>query len=154
MREVPYGQDVLLENLADPAHVEYAHHAVFGGRDRQLVSRMSVVEPVQQESGCVVHVADTNQDVLPPDSPTTRKMEFRPPTLVRYAACCVSYATYLRCTVLMFELTLLFKACLPDPNDCFAFLYYKHALSSPNYLLTYSKLLWRALHAQPCAYMC
>lgn len=48
MREVPYGQDVLLENLADPAHVEYAHNVVFGGRDRQLVSRMSVAEPVQQ----------------------------------------------------------------------------------------------------------
>lgn len=88
MREVPYGQEVLLENLVDPSHVEYAHHAVFGGRDKKLVSRMKVVEPVQPESGCVVHIADTDQDVLPKDSPITRKIEFRPPTLVRSGICC------------------------------------------------------------------
>ena len=85
MREVPYGQDVLLENLVDPAQVGYTHRAISGGRDKQLVSRMSIVEPVQQENGCAVHIADTNQDVLPPDSLITRKVEFRPPTLVRYA---------------------------------------------------------------------
>ena len=86
MRELPYGQDVLLENLVDPSHVEYAHHGVFGGRDKHLISRMSVVGAVQQETGCTVHVRDTIKDSLPDGSPVTRKIEFRPPTLVRWAS--------------------------------------------------------------------
>ena len=91
MRELPYGQDVLLENLVDPSHVEYAHHAVFGGRDKHLISRMSIVEAVQQESGCVVHVRDTSKESLPEDSPVTRKIEFKPPTLVRLACFCRAF---------------------------------------------------------------
>lgn len=83
MRELPYDQTILLENLVDPSHVEYAHHAVFGGRDQHLISRMSVVAGVHLEDGCVVHVADTDKDELPFDSPVTRLIVFKPPTLVR-----------------------------------------------------------------------
>lgn len=83
MRELPYDQAILLENLVDPSHVEYAHHAVFGGWDTQLISRMSVVEGMDLEKGCLFHVADTDKDVLPAHSPVTRIIEFRPPTLIR-----------------------------------------------------------------------
>ena len=89
MRELPYGQDILLENLVDPSHVEYAHHDVFGGRDKHLITRMSIVEAMQQDTGCVVHVRDTTKDFLPKDSPVTRKIEFKPPTLVRLASLCL-----------------------------------------------------------------
>lgn len=33
MRDLPYGWDTLLENLADPAHVPFAHHGLQGTRD-------------------------------------------------------------------------------------------------------------------------
>lgn len=98
MRELPYGQDVLLENLVDPSHVEYAHHAVFGGRDEHLISRMSIAEAVQPEIGCAVHVRDTTEESLPDDSPVTRKIEFKPPTLVRYQFITLGMQLILYCT--------------------------------------------------------
>ena len=45
MRELPYGHDVLIENLLDPAHVPFAHHGVSGGGDRYQVPLSSLGQP-------------------------------------------------------------------------------------------------------------
>ncbi|KAK9812601.1 hypothetical protein WJX72_000303 [[Myrmecia] bisecta] len=34
MRDVPYGFDVLAENVLDPSHVPFAHHGILGKRDK------------------------------------------------------------------------------------------------------------------------
>ncbi|DBA79280.1 TPA: hypothetical protein ACH3X2_007828 [Trebouxia sp. C0005] len=45
MRELPYGHDVLLENLLNPAHVPFAHHCMSGRGDRYQVPRSSLGQP-------------------------------------------------------------------------------------------------------------
>ncbi len=45
MRELPYGYDVLIENLLDPAHVPWAHHGVSGGGDRYSVPLSTLDKP-------------------------------------------------------------------------------------------------------------
>ena len=45
MRELPYGHDVLIENLLDPAHVPFAHHGVSGGGDRYQVPLSTLGPP-------------------------------------------------------------------------------------------------------------
>ena len=33
IRDVPYGADVLAENILDPSHVQFSHHKVIGNRN-------------------------------------------------------------------------------------------------------------------------
>lgn len=51
MRELPYGHDVLIENLLDPAHVPFAHHGVSGGGNRYQVPLSTLGQPSLSEGG-------------------------------------------------------------------------------------------------------
>lgn len=51
MRELPYGHDVLIENLLDPAHVPFAHHGVSGGGNRYQVPLSILGQPSLSEGG-------------------------------------------------------------------------------------------------------
>ena len=88
MRELPYGFDVLLENLVDPAHVPFTHSGVLGDRNDAAVSRMSPAQELSPHAGFAVNLREvkggssdlvekggTNQDST---------LFFVPPTLVRY----------------------------------------------------------------------
>ena len=45
-RDLPYGWDMLLENLADPAHIPFAHHGLQGTRADAIPINMTVPRPV------------------------------------------------------------------------------------------------------------
>ncbi|THU45007.1 hypothetical protein C4D60_Mb02t13340 [Musa balbisiana] len=49
MRDLPYGYEVLIENLMDPAHVPYAHHGIMR-IPKSLTSRYVLLENLSQIS--------------------------------------------------------------------------------------------------------
>ncbi len=85
MRDMPFGADILLENVLDPSHVPFSHHGVIGNRDKVLPQSMHVLEPAEAESGFVVGVEaiknGTNRTQLGTGKMT--KVTFQPPTLVK-----------------------------------------------------------------------
>ena len=89
MRELPYGYDVLVENLMDPAHVDFAHHGVPGQGDRnnKAVRRMTLVEKSECDSGCKVHVSAAGAGAVSDASPVVMHADFSPPTLVKWVIC-------------------------------------------------------------------
>lgn len=86
MRDMPFGADILLENVLDPSHVPFSHHGVIGNRDKVMPQSMHVLEPAEAESGFVVGVEaiknGTNRTQLGTGKMT--KIFFQPPTLVKY----------------------------------------------------------------------
>lgn len=85
MRELPYGWDILVENVMDPAHVDFAHHGVPGQDNRYNTEiwRMDLAESAEPNSGCVVHVSASKSGPVSADSPTIMQAAFSPPTLVK-----------------------------------------------------------------------
>lgn len=85
MREMPYGQDILLENVLDPSHVPFSHHGVIGNRNKVLPSSMQTLEPVQPESGFTVGISvDKNgTNRAQEGSGKMTKLTFSPPTLAK-----------------------------------------------------------------------
>ncbi|KAL3160408.1 hypothetical protein ABBQ32_010732 [Trebouxia sp. C0010 RCD-2024] len=85
MREMPYGHDILLENVLDPSHVPFSHHGVIGDRNKVMPSSMQTIDPLQ-ESGFTVGIAvnknGTNR--AHEGSGKMTKLNFTPPTLVKY----------------------------------------------------------------------
>ncbi|KAL4198535.1 hypothetical protein AMTRI_Chr03g140700 [Amborella trichopoda] len=55
MRDFPYGYEVLLENLMDPAHVPYAHHG--------LMRTVCNPRPVDREGGRPLDISILSQDI-------------------------------------------------------------------------------------------
>ncbi|KAL4198534.1 hypothetical protein AMTRI_Chr03g140690 [Amborella trichopoda] len=55
MRDMPYGYEVLIENLMDPAHVPYAH--------RGLMRTSSNPRPVDREGGRPLDISILSQDI-------------------------------------------------------------------------------------------
>lgn len=86
MREMPFGQDILLENVLDPSHVPFSHHGVIGNRDKVMPSTIQQLEPAAQESGFSVGISvnknGTNR--AQQGSGKMTKLTFQPPTLVKY----------------------------------------------------------------------
>lgn len=84
MREMPYGHDILLENVLDPSHVPFSHHGVIGDRNKVMPSSMQTIDPLQ-ESGFTVGIAvnknGTNR--AHEGSGKMTKLNFTPPTLVK-----------------------------------------------------------------------
>ena len=82
---MPYGQDVLLENVLDPSHVPFSHHGVIGNRNKVLPSTMQTLEPVQAESGFAVGIGvnknGTNRSQQ--GSGKMTKLAFQPPALAK-----------------------------------------------------------------------
>ena len=85
MRDMPYGQDILLENVVDPSHVPFSHHGVIGNRNKVLPSSMQTLEPVQSETGFAVGISvnknGTNRSQQGSGKMTT--LTFNPPTLAK-----------------------------------------------------------------------
>ena len=54
MRDLPYGHDVLFENLLDPAHVPWAHHGVQGNRHKAPVGAMGKPQALEHAQGFVI----------------------------------------------------------------------------------------------------
>ena len=84
MREMPYGHDILLENVLDPSHVPFSHHGVIGNRNKVMPSRMQAIEPLQESGftmGISVNKNGTNR--AQQGSGKMSKMTFEPPTLVK-----------------------------------------------------------------------
>ena len=85
MREMPFGQDILLENVLDPSHVPFSHHGVIGNRDKVMPSSMQQLEPIDKEQGFSLGISvvknGTNRAQAGTGKMTT--MTFRPPTLVK-----------------------------------------------------------------------
>ena len=71
MRDLPYGHDVLFENLLDPAHVPWAHHGVQGDRYKAPVGSMGKAQPLDGFHG--FHIPYT-QDITSA-KPTGTKMQ-------------------------------------------------------------------------------
>ena len=51
MRDLPYGHDVLFENLLDPAHVPWAHHGVQGDRFKAPIGDMGKPQALEHSQG-------------------------------------------------------------------------------------------------------
>jgi phenylpropionate dioxygenase-like ring-hydroxylating dioxygenase large terminal subunit len=56
-RDLPYGWDTLLENIADPSHIPFAHHGLQGTRDDAIPLNVSAVEE-HGEAGFKFHFED------------------------------------------------------------------------------------------------
>lgn len=83
MRELPYGLDILLENVLDPSHVPFSHHGVIGDRNKVMPSILQTIDPLQ-ESGFtlgIVQKRGTNQPQQGSGGMT--RLNFTPPALVR-----------------------------------------------------------------------
>lgn len=85
MREMPFGADILLENVLDPSHVPFSHHGVIGNRDKVLPSTMHVLDPAKAESGFTVgvEVNKNGTNRAQQGSGKMTKIFFQPPTLVK-----------------------------------------------------------------------
>ncbi len=72
VRDLAYDWQTLIENVADPAHVQFAHHGLQGNRDR---GRPIPIEVVKSTSDCIEVTVDR--------MPKTRIL-FMPPCRVEY----------------------------------------------------------------------
>lgn len=81
---MPYGHDILLENVLDPSHVPFSHHGVIGDRNKITPSRMHAVEPLQ-ESGFTIGTTTIKNGTnrTQQGSGNISKMTFASPTLVQ-----------------------------------------------------------------------
>lgn len=90
MRELPYGFDVLLENLVDPSHVPFSHSGIIGNRDDAAVSRMTIDSKMTTDGGFVMNLetlkGGASSLVSKDGENVDSKQFFKPPTLTR----CVS----------------------------------------------------------------
>ncbi len=87
MRELPYGFEVLIENLLDPSHVPFAYHGTIGNRNDAAISRMTLTGKLDRDSGFGVDVdtlkGGASDLVKAGGQHTGSKLFFQPPTLVR-----------------------------------------------------------------------
>lgn len=83
---MPFGQDILLENVLDPSHVPFSHHGVIGNRNKVLPSTMHLLEPEEGNTGFTLGVAVNKNGTNRAQQGTGKmtKLTFEPPTLVKY----------------------------------------------------------------------
>ena len=79
MRDLPYSWDTLVENLLDPAHVPYAHHAIIRGADRAAGRPIPLA--VRAGGGGAAGFAAERTDA---PAGGRYRVSFRPPCLVYY----------------------------------------------------------------------
>jgi len=79
-RDLPYGWDTLLENIADPSHIPFAHHGLQGTREDAIPLNVSDVV-VHGEEGFQFHFEDRTMGKM-----RAGTGEFRAPYVVSYAA--------------------------------------------------------------------
>ncbi|CAM9359571.1 unnamed protein product [Ascophyllum nodosum] len=78
-RDLPYGWDVFMENVMDPAHVEVSHHGLLGNRYGAKPWPAEVVDDVVSERGLTVAFRS-------PRGPWRDTSSFTPPALVEIGA--------------------------------------------------------------------
>lgn len=87
MRELPYGFDVLLENLVDPAHVPFTHSGVIGDRNDAAVTRINVNEKLSAAGGFTMDLREVKSGssnlAEKGGKNTDSTLYFVPPTLTR-----------------------------------------------------------------------
>ena len=92
MRELPYGFEILLENLVDPAHVPFAHSGIIGDRYEHSVSQMTINERLSTNRGFAMNVKDVKKGsmdfVEKGGESSDSTLYFLPPTLTRYSHNC------------------------------------------------------------------
>lgn len=91
MREMPFGHDILLENLLDPSHVPFSHHGIIGDRNKVEPSIMHQLEPIERDSGFKVGVEVTKNGTNRAQQGTGKMttIKFEPPSLVKYVLDCL-----------------------------------------------------------------
>ncbi|CAL8461939.1 g1470 [Coccomyxa elongata] len=84
-RELPYGFEVLAENLTDPSHLPFAHHGVLNKRDDDKAGyfHMSIRD---NEGGVDQDVVSASAESVRPivGDLQQRRFEFRPPGQIRW----------------------------------------------------------------------
>lgn len=79
-RDLPYGWDFFIENVADPAHVTVAHHGLVGKREDAKYYDMPRVREMSTQEGFAY-------DVTPiPDTLARSGHDFQPPCLMRISS--------------------------------------------------------------------
>jgi phenylpropionate dioxygenase-like ring-hydroxylating dioxygenase large terminal subunit len=73
VRDLEYDWQTLIENVADPSHVQFAHHGVQGNRDRAKPLPMEIVESNQESIEAKVEAGFSTQ------------ITFHPPCHLEYA---------------------------------------------------------------------
>ena len=77
-RDLPYGWDMLLENIVDPAHIPFAHHGMQGTRSDSVPIKMSVPEDID-ERGFSLDFEDRTMKM-----DRKGKLDFNAPYMVDY----------------------------------------------------------------------
>ena len=85
VRDMPFGHDILLENVLDPSHVPFSHHGVIGNRDKVMPSTMHLLDPVETQAGFSlgVSVIKNGTNRAQQGTGNMTKIKFEPPTLVK-----------------------------------------------------------------------
>ncbi|KAK9909088.1 hypothetical protein WJX75_006990 [Coccomyxa subellipsoidea] len=78
-RELPYGFEVLAENLLDPSHLPFAHHGVLNRRDDDKAGyfHMSIRDNQESDQDVVTASAESVRPIV--GDIQKRRFEFRPP---------------------------------------------------------------------------
>ncbi|KAK9908684.1 hypothetical protein WJX75_001402 [Coccomyxa subellipsoidea] len=85
-RELPYGWEVLAENLMDPSHLPFAHHGVLNRRDDEKAGyyRMDIRRAKDSSSGQDV-ISVAGESIRPRMGDLQgRAFQFNPPSLIRW----------------------------------------------------------------------
>lgn len=65
VRDLPYGWDFFMENVADPAHVPVSHHGIMGNRYRDAnYYDMSAVREVSTQEGFAFNITPVSNTIL------------------------------------------------------------------------------------------
>ena len=98
VRDLPYGADVLAENVLDPSHVPWSHHGVIGNRNK--VAKLAMEGVKELEAGRGFTVVQSN---VPADPESAKRggfsarnaLTWRAPTLAKCARHpCLETETY------------------------------------------------------------
>lgn len=103
IRELPYGWDTLIENVADPSHVPFAHHGIQGNRAKAVPINMQV------ESGVGPNGMSTTWEVRAPGAKTPRAVA----QLCFQAPARLTYTTDIKVGKLAGKKFLLHAYCIP-----------------------------------------
>lgn len=112
VRELPYGWDTLVENVADPSHVPFAHHGIQGKFAKHgIQGNRAKAVPIPMKVEAAVHAqgASTTWDAKLPGEETPRAT-----TWLRYSApTAVTYTTEIKRGDFAGKKILLHTYCIP-----------------------------------------
>lgn len=92
VRDLAYDWQTLIENVADPAHVQFAHHGLQGNRDRARPIPIEVVKSTPDYIEVVVNRAPKTRIMFEPPCRLEYEMQFDTERQVGLIAYCVPVA--------------------------------------------------------------